>query len=314
MLSILTPWIEENDKHRIIFHHVPDCEDYVFKPHHAVHKLATSTKIECGLSASRTIAFSRKQITDDVMSDWANQFRLSQYVGQHFRYPRWSVRRRNHTGASCKPPSHLNGGTWLKDVGHSSSLTAQMVRGLTSHAPIGHYRHRLNIGDKIEACPHCEGGPPETFQHVLYRCLKHPTRPPDAPRFSEMSPLWDDFGKFIMDNPTAFAFKDSPIYSQTVDDSTRKVACWAKVAPASTRTRKAKSRVRPSGGRALPPRTVPTSYTLHESGLYGRISHRSAALTTAHVNVYVFHKATNPRARGDNSRKTGLMFVPIRDS
>ena len=185
MLSVLTPWMEENNNHRIIFHHVPDCEDYVFKPHRAVHNLATATKIECGLSASRTIAFSRKQITDDVMSDWANQFRLSQYVGQHFMYPRWSIRRRNHAGAPCKPPSHLNGGTWLKDVGHSSSLTAQMVRGLTSHAPIGHYRHRFNIGDKIEACPHCEGGPPETFHHVLYRCLKHPTRPPDASRFSE---------------------------------------------------------------------------------------------------------------------------------
>jgi len=92
ILPILTPWIEGDDKHRIIFHHVPDCEDYVFKPHHAVHKLATSTKIECGLSASRTIAFSRKQITDDIMSDWANQFWLSQYVGQHFMYPRWSVR------------------------------------------------------------------------------------------------------------------------------------------------------------------------------------------------------------------------------
>jgi len=80
-LSILTLWIEENDKHRIIFHHVPNCEDYVFKPHRVVHNLATSTKIECGLSASRTIAFSKKQITDDVMSDWANQFRLSQYIG-----------------------------------------------------------------------------------------------------------------------------------------------------------------------------------------------------------------------------------------
>ena len=111
MLSVLTPWMEKNDNHRIIFHHVPDCKDYVFKPHCAVHNLATSTKIEYGLSAARTIAFSRKQITDDVMSDWANQFWLSQYVDQHFMYPRWSVCKRNHAGASCKPPSHLNRGT-----------------------------------------------------------------------------------------------------------------------------------------------------------------------------------------------------------
>jgi len=112
----------------------------VFEPQHAVHCLATSTKIEAGGAPSRTIAFSTKQITDDVMSDWANQFRLSQYVGQYFMYPRWSVKRQDHAKAKCMAPLHLNGGTWLKDVGHSSSLTAQMVCGLTSHAPIGHYR------------------------------------------------------------------------------------------------------------------------------------------------------------------------------
>jgi len=203
---------------------------------------------------------------------------------------------------------------WLKDVGHSSSLTAQMVRGLTSHAPIGHYRHCFNIGDKIEACPHCEGGPPETFHHVLYRCLKHHTRPPDAPRFSELSPLWDDFGKFTMDNPTAFAFKDSPTYSQTVDDSTRKVTRWAKVAPASTCTRKAKLQVRPSGGRALPPRTVSIGHELFEREVREQISHHSEALTSAHVNVFVFHKPINPCTRDNNTRKTGLMFMPIRDN
>jgi len=212
ILSILTPWMKENDNHRIIFHYVLNYEDYVFKPYRAVHKLATSTKIECGQSALRTIAFSRKQITDNVMSDWANQFQLSQYIGRHFMYPKWSVCQCNHTGAARKPPFHLNEGMWLKDVGHSSSLTAQMVCGLTSHTPIGHYRHHFNIGDKIEACPHCEGGSTETFHHILYRRLKHPTRPPDASHFSEMSPLWDDFGKFIMDNPIAFAFKDSSTY------------------------------------------------------------------------------------------------------
>jgi len=179
-----------------------------------------------------------------------------------------------------------------------------------------HYRHRFNIGDKTKACPHCERGPSETFHHVLYRCLKHPTRPPDAPKFSELSPLWDDFGKFIMDNPTAFAFKDSPAYSQTVADSTRTVGRWAKDAPTTTRSRRGKPRVRNNSGRgrAITPGAVPIGHILHESGLYGQNSHRSAALMTTHVNIYVFHKATNPHVRGNNSCKIGLMFVPIRDS
>jgi len=117
-----------------------------------------------------------------------------------------------------------------------------------------------------------------------------------------------------MDNPMAFAFKDSPAYSQTVDDSTRKIARWAKVAPISMRTRKAKSQVRPSGSRELPPRTVPIGHALFERRVRGQISHCSEALTSAHVNVFVFHKPINPCMRDNNTHKTGLMFVPIRDN
>jgi len=313
-LSVLFPWMEENANHRIFLHHVPDCEDYVFEPHHVVHHLATSTKIEAGGALSWTIAFSTKQITDFVMSNWANQFRLSQYVGQHFMYPRWSVNRQDHAKAKRMAPSHLKGGTWLKDVGHSSSLTAQMVRGLTSHTPIGHYRKQFKVGNQDESCPHCEGRPSETFQHVLFKCLKHPTRPPDMPNFTEATPYWEHFGKFIMDNPTAYAFVDNPAYSQTVDHRTRMVARWAKGAPTSTHTQKAKSRARKSllGDRALPPRSVPIGHKLFERGLCGRFSHCVAALMTVHVNVSVIYRPTNPHSRG-NSSKFGVFFMPIRD-
>jgi len=306
--------MEENDKLRIIFHHVPNCEDYVFEPHWSIHRLATSTKIECSHSALRSIAFSRKQITDDIMSDWSNRFRLSQYVGQFFMYPRWLANRLCHNRAKCKDPSHLNGGTWLKDTGHSLSLTSQMACGLTSHAPIGHYRHRFNVGNKCEEYPHCEGGPPETFHHVLYKCLKHPTRPPDMPTYSEETPYWDFFGEFIMDNPGAYAFMDSHYHSQTVANSTRRVGCWAKGAPAKARSRRTKAGDGniSAPGRALPRGTVPIGHILHESGIYGRISHWLAVLMTAHINVFVLHKSTNPRVRS-NSRKFGTFFQPIRD-
>jgi len=46
--------------------------------------------------------------------------------------------------------------------------------------------------------------------------------------------LWNDFGKFIIDNPIAFAFKDSLIYSQTVANRTWMVGRWAKNAPTTT--------------------------------------------------------------------------------
>jgi len=134
------------------------------------------------------------------------------------------------------------------------------------------------------------------------------------PNSTEATPYWEHFGKFIMDNPTAYAFVDSPAYSQTMDHRTRMVARWAKGAPTSTRTRKAKSQARksPLGNRALPPRSVPIGHKLFERGLRGRFSHRVAALTTAHVNVSVIHRPTNLCSRG-NSSKFGVFFMPIRD-
>ena len=145
-LGVLSPWMEGNADHRIVLHHIPDSEDYVFEPQYTVHRLSTSTKIEAGGAPACTIAFATKQITDFVMSDWANQFWLSQYIGQHFMYSRWSVKRQDHAKAKRMALSHLNSGTWLKNVGHSALLTAQMVRGLTSHTPIGHYRKRFKVG------------------------------------------------------------------------------------------------------------------------------------------------------------------------
>ena len=147
----------------------------------------------------------------------------------------------NHAKAKHMAPSHLNSGTWLKDVGHSSSLTAQMVHGLTSHAPIGHYRKQFKVENQNESCPHCEGGPAETFRHVLFKCLRHPTRPSDMPNFTKATSYWEHFGKFTMDNLTAYVFVDGPAYSQTMDYRTRMVTRWAKDASTSMRSLKAKS-------------------------------------------------------------------------
>ena len=162
-LSILFSWIEKNTNYSIFLHHVPDCENYVFEPHHVVHCLATSTKIEAGRAPAQTITFSTKQIIDSIMSDWANQFQLSQYIGQHFIYSRSSIRRQDHAKAKCMIPLHLNSGTWPKDVGHSLLLTVQIVHSLISHAPIEHYRKQFKVGNQDESCPYREGGAAETF-------------------------------------------------------------------------------------------------------------------------------------------------------
>ena len=176
ILFLITPWVEQGNK-QIYFHHVPDSEDYMFMPHRLVHNLALSTKIEARFSAPRSLAFDKKQITDDILRDWGILLRDPKYTGRHFQHPRWSANWREHHRAKRMAPSHLKGGTWLKDTGHSVSLTAQMVRGLTSHAPIGQYRHRFK------------------FQHVVFKCERHPTRPPDMPNFSVQPPFWEFFWK-----------------------------------------------------------------------------------------------------------------------
>jgi len=248
------------------------------------------------------------------MSDWANQFRLSQYIGQHFVYSRWSVRRQDHAKAKYMTSLHLNGGTWLKDIGHSSLLTAQMVHSLTSHARIGHYRKWFKVGNQDKSCPYCEGESIETFQHVLFKCLKHPTWPSDMPNFTEATFYWKHFGKFIINNFTVYAFVNSLAYSQTMDYRTRLVMCWAKSAPASTHTWKAKSQACKSllEDRVLPPRSVPTGHKLFKRGIHGGFSYHLAALTTAHINVSVIYRSINPCSKG-NSSKFGVFFMPIRD-
>src|ERR1700724_2566381 len=142
-LTVLDSWMKASGINMVFFYHVPNSADAIFEPHLSVHNLASSVKTEAGRSAVRTIAFSRKQITTDMLNSWAGMYRLSQNFGSNFQYPRCSINPIEHVRARRMLPSHLKGGTWLKDVDHNAFLTAQMVRGLTAHAPIGHYRHRF---------------------------------------------------------------------------------------------------------------------------------------------------------------------------
>ena len=174
LLFNLCPWMESKTESSIVLHHVPDSADYVFKLHREAHNLATSTKVECGAHALQTLDFNRVQITDDALKDWDDLFSHSPaYVSRNFLYPWWAASRKDYARAKRMKPSHLNGGTWLKSTSHSTTLTAQMVQGLTAHTPIGHYRHRFKVGDQIEACT-CDGRTPETNCHVFYACEKHP--------------------------------------------------------------------------------------------------------------------------------------------
>ena len=92
LLFNLRPWMESKTTSSIVLHHVPDSADYVFEPHREVHNLATSTKVECGAHALRTLEFNRVQITDDALKDWDDLYsHSSAYVGRNFLYPWWAA-------------------------------------------------------------------------------------------------------------------------------------------------------------------------------------------------------------------------------
>ena len=90
ILFLITSWVEQGDKW-VYFHHVPDSEDYMFMPHRLVHNLTLSTKIEARFSAPCSLAFDKKQITNNVLKDWGNLLQDPKYTGRHFQHPRWSA-------------------------------------------------------------------------------------------------------------------------------------------------------------------------------------------------------------------------------
>ena len=122
--------------------------------------------------------------------------------------------------------------------------------------------------------------------------------------FTEATSYWEHFGKFIMNNPTAYVFVDSPAYSRTMDYRTRTVTCWAKGVPASMHTQKAKSQAHKSslGDRALHPRSVPIGHELFKRGIHGHFSHCLAALTTMHANISVIYRSINSSSKGNSSK------------
>ena len=69
---------------------------------------------------------------DTVLDKWTTRFLTSPYRSRQF-YELKDV------GGKLLKPTYANGGTWLKDMGASPSLTAQMSRCILNHAPIGVY-------------------------------------------------------------------------------------------------------------------------------------------------------------------------------
>ena len=96
--------------------------------------------------------------------------------------------------------SYINGGFWLKFIGHSNLLYARVTRAIINHTPIGKYR--LCFLPKEDFKCSCGLYPIELRYHILYECQ----------RFNNYwNPKRDSLSHFILFlefNSSAFAFNN----------------------------------------------------------------------------------------------------------
>jgi len=68
-------------------------------------------------------------------------------------------------------PEYKNGGPWLRHVGHSNSICAQLTHLITNHTSIGEYRKRF-FPNKDHQCS-CGLSNTETRDHILFEYNKY---------------------------------------------------------------------------------------------------------------------------------------------
>src|SRR4029077_19663510 len=105
-------------------------------------------------------------------------------------------------GRSTALPTHIEGGPWLSRVGNNNTLTAKLVRGITSHAPIGEYRRRIwKDPDKNNWKCSC-GYHDESFYHIYHCCYLWSNH---CETFKDRSSLLC-FIRFLQANPGVLQF------------------------------------------------------------------------------------------------------------
>ena len=188
---------------------------------------------------------------------------------------------------ACIWPSHLKGGHILKAVGRSNCLTAQLVWGLTGHAPIGNHRARFHHLPSYCLCGH----PFEDAFHVIHACRLWSRA--DRPRARY---LLANFVKFLVENPRAFEFPGANLESAEGKVGPGKGGGDAAApAPPSPKAHHA-------GGAALAQTTLPLRLLPGAINVTHRF-HRWGA------TVLKFCRAPNPRVRrGHNPRQPTILF------
>jgi hypothetical protein len=154
--KVLVPWLQHHPNNCVHFHHItPGVES---EDHQLAHILATSTRVKAGGAPIIYADFARCRAVTQMLEGWNSLFQSKKYIGSNFL----TLYQRKDTPFVL---THVKSGPWMREAGHSHSLTARLVRCTTGHAPIGAYCPRF-FPEESTAC-RC-GLPMETVSHVLY--------------------------------------------------------------------------------------------------------------------------------------------------
>ena len=183
------PWFKQHANNTLHLHHVTSGVE--LEDHQLAHIHATSTRVEAGGAPVITADFARREAVNCMLSAWDTLFRTKKYIGSNF-LPLYQGKE------TLLVPTHINSGPWMRRTGHSHTLTAQMVRCITGHAPIGAFRSKF-FPEEPTSCS-C-GYPMETVAHVLYRCPKYIRETEPSEKL-----LYKWLIDFLCANESAFAF------------------------------------------------------------------------------------------------------------
>ena len=192
IVNSLCPWLEENERNKVIFHHVPKAGGWSLLDQ--VDKLARATKVEVGGSAPRTLSFARKDCAARMLEEWRQLSLRREHVGKGFLLLR--------NGGKRLEPTHVKGGPWMAAFGSNRQLCARAVRAITGHAPVGVYGLRFKKLE-TERCRHC-GARQESVKHILDACPAFYRDGDDDKRLN-----LGGFKRFLRMNLNAFVFADS---------------------------------------------------------------------------------------------------------
>jgi len=96
---------------------------------------------------------------------------------------------------------YINGGLWLKFIGHSNSLCARATRAIINHVSTGEYKLQFFPKEEFK-CP-CSLYPIESRHHILHKCQRFNNY------WNLRRDLLSHFIFFLKFNSSTFAFNNA---------------------------------------------------------------------------------------------------------